>query len=108
MKSKSSTLSRAIVEVLNHLFLLWTGVDFLIYSVCSYHSLPEILVKFSVHKKKQSLHDAFASDVKQESIVGTKSTYRQYGTNGCSLEGAVCHTDKNGAAYNIRVRGKVL
>ena len=65
-------------------------------------------MKFSVHEKNQSLHDAFASDVKQESIVGTKSTYRQYGPNGCSLEGAVCHTDKNGAAYDIRVRGKVV
>ena len=88
--------------MLNHLFLLWIGVDCLIYSVCSYHNLPEILVKFSVDEKNQSFHDAFASDVKQESIVGTKST------NGCSLEGAVCHTNRNGAAYDIRVRGKVV
>ena len=94
--------------MLNHLFLLWIGVDCLIYSVCSYHNLPEILVKFSVDEKNQSFHDAFASDVKQESIVGTKSTYRQYGPNGCSLEGAVCHTHRNGAAYDIRVRGKVV
>ena len=51
------------------------GVDCLTYSVCSYHNLPEILVKFSVHEKNQSLPDAFASDVKQESIVGTNEQY---------------------------------
>ena len=59
---------QSMVEVLNHLFLLWIGVDCLIYSVCSYYNLSEILVKFSVDEKNQSFHDAFASDVKQESI----------------------------------------
>ena len=93
MNGKSSTLSRAMVEVLNYLFLLWIGVDCLIYSVCSYHNLPEILVKFSVHEKSQSLHDAIATDVKEESIVGTNLHTGSYGSNGCSVEGAVCYTD---------------
>ena len=89
MKSKSLTLSRAMVEVLNHLFLLWMDVDCLIYSVCSYHNLPEILVKFSEHEKNQSLHDAFATDVKEEIIVGT-NLHRQVWSKwqlcrGCSL-----------------------